>query len=315
MGMVIDVHVHLFGSIKFFPKVWWDELCAFKKAAMGLEAFTTWEAAFNQMGRPEALIADMDKAGVDKSVCLPLDYGVMCRQEPEVSIWKANEYVAEAQTKYPDRIIGWVGVDPLRGQEAIKLLEKAVKDWGLHGVKIYPSTFSMDDPSIQAFMSKVNEYELPVLLHMGSDPLPFIIKYGNPEVLDTLALWYPKMKMIAAHNARGHDDLLAAIMWYKQGVVYSDLSALQYELMKSPWHLTLQLRYLMDKLPNAILMGTDWPFVKTPPFPTHEEWFNYIRSLNIPEALVKTMGMGLRNFTQEEKDLILGENARKLLKL
>ena len=315
MGMVVDIHVHLFDSIAYFPKVWWDELCEFKKAVMGPKAFEEWKFASNEMGKSEALIADMDEAGVDKSVCLPLDYGVMCRQEPEVSIWEANEYVAETQNKYPDRIIGWVGVDPLRGQEAIKLLERGVKEWGLKGVKIYPSTFSMTDPSIQSFMSKVNEFELPVLIHMGSDPLPFVIKYGNPEVLDTLALWYPKIKIIAAHNARGYEDLLASIMWYKQGVVYADISALQYELIRSPWHLALQLRYLMDKLPDCVVMGTDWPFIKTPPFPTHKEWFDYIRNLKIPEALIQTMGMGLRDFTKEEKDLILGENARKLLKL
>lgn len=315
MGIVVDVHTHLFESIAFFPKIWWDELCVFKRAAMGDEAFVKWEKAFNEMGRTDALIADMDEAGVDVSVAMPLDYGVMCRQEPEISIWEANKYVADAQAKYPDRIVGFVGVDPLRGQEAIKLLETGVKEWGLKGVKVYPSTFSITDPGVQGFFSKVNDLELPVLFHMGSDPLPFVIKYGDPRDMDTLTLWYPKMKMIAAHNARGFEDLLASIIWYKQGVIYGDLSALQYELMRSPWHLALQLRYMMDKLPRCWVMGTDWPFVKTPPFPTHKEWFDYIRNLHIPEALVKTMGMGLKDFTQEEKDLLLGENARRLLKL
>ena len=312
--MIIDVHTHLFDSIAFFPNIWWKELCAFKKAVMGDAAFEGWKVAFNQMGRIEALIADMDEVGIDKSVALPLDYGVMCRQEAEVSIWKINEYAAEAQSKYPDRIIGFVGVDPLRGQEAIKLLETGVREWGLKGVKIYPSTFKVTDPSVQAFISKVNELEIPVLFHMGSDPLPFVIQYGNPADLDTLSLWYPKMKMIAAHFGRGYEDLLMGILWYKDGVIYADTSALQYELMKSPWHLTLQMRYWMDKVPRAVLMGSDWPFIKTPPMPTHKEWFDAIRNLKIPEQLLQ-MGLGMKDFSQDEKEMILGENARALLKL
>jgi len=83
------------------------------------------------LGTIEALIADMDEAGVDKSVAAPLDFGVMCKQETDLSIWEINEYIAEAQKKHPDRIIGFVGVDPLRGSEAIHLLEKGVKDWNL----------------------------------------------------------------------------------------------------------------------------------------------------------------------------------------
>lgn len=311
--MIVDVHTHIFESARgYFPKSWHDELLKFKRGVLGEEVFKKWEAEFEKMGKIEALIADMDEAGVDKSVALPLDYGIMCRQEAEVSIWDVNKYVAKAQDKYPDRIIGFVGVDPLRGEEAIRLLETGVKEWGLKGVKVYPTTWKVTDPSVQAFMSKVNELEIPVLFHMGSDPLPFIIEYGNPADLDTLSLWYPKMKMIAAHYGRGYEDLLTGILWYKKGILYGDISALQYELMKSPWHFTLQMRYLMDKVPYALLMGTDWPFIKMPPMPTHKEWFDAIRNLKIPERVLE-LGLGIRDFSQEEKDMALGGNAKALL--
>jgi predicted TIM-barrel fold metal-dependent hydrolase len=312
--MIIDVHTHIFESAAAFPQVWLDEEYRFKKDVMGAAAFEGWKTAFNESGRVETLIVDMDEAGINKSVVLPLDWGIVCRQEAKLSIWRTNEYAAEAQRKYPDRIIGFVGVDPLRGKEAIELLEKGVKEWGLKGVKIISSTFKVTDPSVQAFMSKINELGVPTLFHMGSDPSPFAIHNGNPADLDTLSLWYPKMKMIAAHCARGYQELLTEILCFKGGTMYAEISGLQYELMKSPWHFKLQMRYLMDKVPRSVLMGTDWPFIKTPPMPTHKEWFDAIRKLKIPEQVLQ-LGLDIRDFSQNERDMILGGNAKSLLGL
>jgi predicted TIM-barrel fold metal-dependent hydrolase len=163
-------------------------------------------------------------------------------------------------------------------------------------------------------MSKVNELEIPIILHMGSDPLPFIIPHGNPAGLDTLSLWYPRMKMVAAHLARGYDELLTAMLWYKKNVMYADISGLQYEVMKSPWHFVFKMRYLMDKVPYAILMGSDWPWIKTPPMPTHKEWFDAIRNLSIPDQIIKS-GLCISDFSETERDMILGGNARALLGL
>jgi predicted TIM-barrel fold metal-dependent hydrolase len=72
------------------------------------------------------------------------------------------------------------------------------------------------------------------------------------------------------------------------------------------------MRYLMDKVPHAPLMGTDWPFIKTPPMPTHKEWFDAIRNLKVPDKVLES-GLPINDFTQEEKDMILGENARSML--
>jgi predicted TIM-barrel fold metal-dependent hydrolase len=307
----IDFHTHLFESFSsFFPKSWADEAFQLLRFRLGEDAFEKARPSFETMGRVEELIKAMDEAGIDKSVALPLDYGIMSHEEAEVSVWRVNEYVAEAQKRYPDRIIGFVGVDPLR-PDAVELLETGVTKWGLKGVKLFPSTFQLTDLSVQKFFAKANELEIPVLCHQGTDPLPYIAKHGSPVELDELTLYYPKMKLIAAHCSRGWERLLIAIAEWRRGIIYTDLSGLQTTYLRSTWWLIMLLRHLMDMIPDLVLMGSDWPFVKTL---TTKQWFDTIRNLQIPEPALK-LGLGIKNFSQEEKNKILGENAKVLLHL
>ncbi len=308
--MIIDVHTHPFESPKVFPQAWLDRFYQTKKATLGEEVAKKVMDTLD--GRVETLIKDMDEAGVDKCIVAHLDYSIFSQQEPEISVWRANEYLAEMQQKYPDRVVAFVGVDPLR-KDAVDLLEKGLLSWHMKGVKImlnYPVT----DESVQRFMSKINDLEIPALFHMGTSPPPHAAKYGNPADLDLLTLRYPKMKVIAAHCAKGYEDLLLAIIKYRAGTIFTDISSLQYDYFQSPWHFIMEMRLLMDKIPNSVMMGSDWPFVVRPPHPTYKQWFDVIRNLKIPEPVLG-LGLGIRDFTEEDKNKILGENARSLLNI
>lgn len=308
--MVIDVHTHIFESSAVFPKGWLAGLYEFKRKHLGEEGFEVWKDQFEK-SRAENLIEDMDEAGIDMSVTFPADFGIQLREEPEISIWRANEYVAEAQRRYPNRIIGFVGVDPLR-RDAVELLEKGIEEWGLKGVKSMASSHFVSDAEVQVFMGKVNELEVPLLIHTGTDPIPFHAKRGNPAELDSLLLQFPKIRIIAAHLAKGYEDLLIGMMKDREGRLYADISRWQYEYLRARWHFILQIRYLMDRIPDSIMMGSDWPAIKAAPYMTHKEWFDAIRNLVLPE---QALGLGMRNFSQQEKDMLLGENARRFLGL
>jgi predicted TIM-barrel fold metal-dependent hydrolase len=72
------------------------------------------------------------------------------------------------------------------------------------------------------------------------------------------------------------------------------------------------MRYFLDRFPNAILLGSDWPLIGSAPFPTMKEWVAVIRNMELPQVC---LDMGMKQFTGEEKNKILGENAQKLLNL
>lgn len=303
---VVDVHVHIFEE-KMWPRKFLNSLYAHRKKIFSAEEFKRYKAE----AKAEILIKEMDEAGVDISVCLPVDFAFMCQEEPEISAWKANEYVAEAQARYPGRIIGFFGCDPMR-PGAVEMLEKGIKKLGLKGVKIFPGWFFPTDERIASFIQKVEELSVPVLFHSGVDPHPFVVKYGHPQYLDDLLLKYPKLKIIAAHVSRGWGELLIQLMVYRPGNLWTDLATMQLETMYSHWHFLTQMRYVMDRVPDATLFGSDWPFLKSGAFPSAKGWVDVIKTLKLPQA---RLDMGMKQFTGEEKEKILGGNAQKLLNL
>src|SRR2546423_596470 len=59
-----------------------------------------------------------------------------------------NDELAAACRKYPDQFIGFAGIDPWKGELAIKELERSVKQLGLRGMKLHPGrqAFYPNDP-------------------------------------------------------------------------------------------------------------------------------------------------------------------------
>jgi predicted TIM-barrel fold metal-dependent hydrolase len=248
---------------------------------------------------------------VDTSVALASGPSPLYGEEaPKTSLWRTNDYVAEAQRKYPDRIIGFARIDPLTG-DAVELLVKAITEWGLKGVKIKTNASLLDD-SVQIVMSKISELGIPVLFHMGVEPSNSLVKYGDPADLEELVVKFPKVKFMAAHHAKGFEDLLTAIILTRPRRIYSDIAAWQSDYLRSSWQFILKMRGLMDKIPHEIMMGSDWPFLKNMPGLSHKQWFDAIRNLKVPEQFLQ-LGLGMKDFSQKEKDAILGENARSIL--
>jgi predicted TIM-barrel fold metal-dependent hydrolase len=307
--MIIDSHVHLFESREALPRSWLDGFKIKMTADSGEQVYRQWEADLD--GSYETLIKDMDAAGVDKSVVFAASPSPLSGEEiPILDIWKCNEYVAEAQSRHPDRIIGFVRIDPTR-RDAFDLLVKGITKWGLKGVKIKVN-IPLSDESMQTVMAKINEFEIPVVFHMGVEPTNSLARFGNPEDLENLVMRFPKIKVVAAHHARGYEELLTAIISVKPRRIYSDLAARQSECLQSPWQFVLKLRAHIDQIPHEILMGSDWPFLKNIPGLDHKQWFDTIRKLKIPDHVLQ-LGLGIRDFSAVEKDAILGGNAKVLL--
>lgn len=260
-------------------------------------------------GTHERLIEEMDEAGIDKTCICALDYEFHFRGE--LSYKGYNDRVAEMITEYPKRLIGFAGIDPRRQTKAIMELERCILDLGFTGVKLWPLTgFYPDDKEYYPFYERVKELGAPIFCHTGMGPAKTYLKYCRPAYVDTVAVDFPEIKIIMAHMGDPWTEEAFAVA-AKNPNVYLDISAWEPVLKRVPFAFYQTLTQAkMTCGVDKILFGTDWPLFT--PMLSLSEWVEGIKNMEFPPALKM---MGLPEFTEEEKNKILGENAAKVLGL
>ena len=173
-------------------------------------------------------------------------------------VWVDDRHVADYVAARPDRLIGFLSVDPTQdGWE--RELRVGHEELGLRGIKLLPmyAGFSMDDARLDPLWKYAEQRGLPVLLHAGTTfiaqaPLAFTL----PRLIEPVALKFPGVKIILAHLGHPYEaECLVTIR--KHDNVFADVSALHYR----PWQLynSLMLAQEYGVWPK-LLFGTDYPF-------------------------------------------------------
>jgi predicted TIM-barrel fold metal-dependent hydrolase len=221
-----------------------------------------------------------------------------------------NNYIASVFNKYPDRFIGFLGIDLRREKDALTELERCIK-LGYKGVKLWPLTgFYVDDKRYYSFYEKVREYEIPILCHIGAGPTGTYLKYNRPAYIDTVAVDFPEITFILPHLGEPWRDE-ALSMTRKNPNVYLDISWWAAFYHQRPM-------YLIETLAKAkfycglekILFGTDWPLFLD--LMSLENWVNVVKTIETPEILLQ---LDYPEIKKEDINKILGKNAEKILKL
>ena len=141
--MVIDFHHHLFNR-EWIPEAFWSGLV---QRAVNVRRLNGQEADPQEIARGmfdlfadphgDALAADMAEAGIAYTLIMPLDLGLELGECP-VSIEEKNRLIAGITRHHAGRIGAFCGVDPRR-QDGVALFEKAVRQWGMLGLKLDPA--------------------------------------------------------------------------------------------------------------------------------------------------------------------------------
>lgn len=239
--MIIDTHAQLFTS---------EAIRSFQSGqAMGL--MSMGYGFFFRHGGPLDTIADMDAAGVDKSVVVAVD------AETTAGFKIPNELVAESVSLYPERLIGFGSVDPHRGPDALKEIER-LKQMGLNGLKFIPQLLEMsfDDPRFWPIYEAAQDLQLPLLCHTGTHfHHGKKLKFCHPLPLDEVAVEFPRLKIVLAHfGFPWFAEALAIVQ--RNPNVYFNLAGW------APKHIPeMVLTYLNGPLKNKALFGSDHPLL------------------------------------------------------
>ncbi|MGH9595016.1 MAG: amidohydrolase family protein, partial [Bryobacteraceae bacterium] len=110
----------------------------------------------------EVMLAEMDIAGIDQAVVLPID----ATTSRNATVY-TNDQIVEV-CAMSDRLIGFASVDPHQGSAA-EQLSHAVDDLGLHGLKLDPAMqeFYADDKLAYPLYERAQKLGIPILFHAG----------------------------------------------------------------------------------------------------------------------------------------------------
>nr|MDO8079563.1 amidohydrolase family protein [Candidatus Freyarchaeota archaeon] len=264
----------------------------------------------------DAYIKVMETAGIDKALIMGVDWGMSVAGEAKWSVEEMNKWVAKQADQYPDKLAALCAVDPRRGEKAIKLVVKAVEEWGMKGVKFHPTAgYYPDDRKYFPLYEKCVELDVPLHSHTAAlINAPMESKYADPIHLDSVAANFPELKIIQIHFGGLNWNLKCIEIMTARANVYAEISGHQVAAAGMPQYWLTTLRNALNipallgpSLKERIMFGTDSPLITT--VMGDDAWVNWIK--NIPE---KAKEYSL-NFTQEEVNKILSENAKRILKL
>jgi predicted TIM-barrel fold metal-dependent hydrolase len=204
---------------------------------------------------------------VDLTVRLP-DYVKSCDEEVVTIVfggkaklshlWVDDSYVAAYVSQSPNRLLGFLSVDPTQSGWEHEL-HYGHQELGLMGIKLLPmyAGFQPDDERLTPLWQYATRHRLPVLLHTGTTfisqaPLSCTL----PRHVDPVATRFPDVRIIMAHLAHPFEGECIAVA-RKHPHVFMDISALHYRPFQLYHSLMLVQEYGVW---NKVLFGTDYPF-------------------------------------------------------
>jgi predicted TIM-barrel fold metal-dependent hydrolase len=227
----------------------------------------------------EDFIESLDAMGVEKAVIFNLD------EETSSGIGGLpNDYYANIVKQYPDKFIGFAGVDPLRGVDAVRELRRSF-DLGLRGAAIRPFMHQIRPTHAKMYpiYSTCVELDIPLWLHTSINYSTNSMEVARPIYLDLVAQDFPDLKIIAGHGGWPWVNELIAVT-RRNSNVYIDTSSVlpKYIGMKGTgWEPLVNLGNSI--IQNKILFGSTWLFMGS----TIEDLANGILDLPLKEEVKK----------------------------
>src|SRR5580704_1507693 len=169
-----------------------------------------------------------------------------------------NRFVAEYVNRFPQKLIGFAGIDPTERSAAQEVVI-AREELRLRGITVSPANqdFHPTDSRAMRVYGECDRLQMPVLIHpSGQFTDQSKLEYGRPYLFDEVARTFPNLRMIIAQLGQPWVDETVCML-AKHSNVYADVSG----LLSRPWQAynALVCAYehgVIDKL----LFGSDFPY-------------------------------------------------------
>ncbi len=151
--------------------------------------FNRADAIFKDISVAE-LTEAMDRAGVEKAIIT-------------TTADRPAEHVLQFPRANPDRFVLSISLDPRQGMEAIRALERLVRDQPVVLARITPFMIDLppNDKVYYPVYAKCIELDLPIAINTGIPGPPMPGKCQDPMYLDEVCVFFPELKLVMAHGA------------------------------------------------------------------------------------------------------------------
>jgi predicted TIM-barrel fold metal-dependent hydrolase len=136
-----------------------------------------------------------------------------------------NTDAKRAVREHPERFFGMFGVDPNKGMESVRELERAVGDDGVRAAHVWGTGLNpqvpVDDKKMYPIYAKCVELDLPIIVYAGV-PGPRI-PYAPQDValLDEVCWFFPELKIVVRHGAEPWTELMVKLLLKWPNLYYS----------------------------------------------------------------------------------------------
>jgi predicted TIM-barrel fold metal-dependent hydrolase len=210
----------------------------------------------------------------------------------------SNYEIADFAAQHCDICIPFASIDPHKGKLGAREARDLVENHGVRGFKFHHIMQDADpgDRIAYPIYEVIAEHKLPAIFHTGHSGMGtgmrggggVRLKWGQPMLVDDVAVDFPDMKIILAHPSWPWVDESLSMALHKDNV-FIDLSGW------SPKYFQPQIiQYANTQLRHKMLFGSDFPLIHP------DKWLKAAREIG---------------FKEEVLPLIMKDNAAKLLGL
>ena len=177
----------------------------------------------------------------------------------------SNYEIAEFAGQHSDICIPFASIDPHKGKLGAREARDLVENYGVRGFKFHniAQNVSPSDRVGYPIYEVIDHYELPAIFHTGHSGMGtgmrggggMRLKFGQPILVDDVAVDFPDMKIILAHPSWPWVDESLSMALHKDNV-FIDLSGW------SPKYFAPQIiQYANTQLKKKMLFGSDFPLI------------------------------------------------------
>ncbi len=179
----------------------------------------------------------------------------------------SNFEIAEHAANNSDIVIAFASIDPRKGKVGAREARDLVENHGVRGFKFHSIMQDIHPADRIAYpiYEVIAEHKLPTIFHTGHSGMGtgmrggggVRLKWGQPMLIDDVAVDFPDMKIILAHPSWPWVDESLSMALHKDNV-FIDLSGW------SPKYFQPQIiQYANGQLRQKMLFGSDFPLIRS----------------------------------------------------